>query len=86
MRLVEQISQPSNNQSENRMWSVSAGFPVTLGLHQGSAMSPLLIVVLLDVLSESVRKEELCELLYADDLGILADTGEELQRSVVEWH
>ena len=65
---------------------VSAEFPVIVGLHQGSALSLLLVVILLDVLSESVRKEELCELLNADDLGILAETEEEIQRSVIEWH
>ena len=41
-------------------------------------------MVVLDVLSESVRKEKILEILYADDLGILADTEEELQRRVVE--
>ena len=56
---------------------VSAEFPVTVGLHQELALSPLLFVVVLDVLSESVRKEELWELLYADDLVMLAETEEE---------
>ena len=41
---------------------VSAEFPVPLGLHQGSALSPFQFVVVPDVLSESVRKEELWEL------------------------
>ena len=42
---------------------------VTEGLHQGSALNPFLFLVVLDVLSERVRKEELWELLYVDDLG-----------------
>ena len=43
--------------------SVSVEFLVTVGLHQGSALRPFLVVVVLDVLSESVRKEESWELL-----------------------
>ena len=49
---------------------VSVEFPVPVGLHQGSALNPSLLKVVLDVV-KSVRKEELWELLYADDLGIL---------------
>ena len=60
---------------------VSAECPVTVGLHQGSA----LFVVVIDVISNIARKEELLELLYADDLVILAETEEELPRSLVEW-
>ena len=45
-----------------------------------SALSPFLFRC------ESVKKEELWDILiYADDLGILAQTEEELQRKVVEW-
>ena len=32
-----------------------------------------------------IRKGELWELLYADDLGILAETEYECQRKLVEW-
>ena len=60
---------------------MSAECPVTVGLHQGSA----LFAVVIDMLrSTIVRKEELLELLYADDLVILAETEEELPRSLVE--
>ena len=44
-----------------------------------------LAVHVLDVLCESVRNEELSELQYVDDLGILAETEEELQGRMVEW-
>ena len=37
-------------------------------LHQCSALSHFLFVVVLGVLSESVRKEALWERMYADDL------------------
>ncbi|XP_064121807.1 uncharacterized protein LOC135226297 [Macrobrachium nipponense] len=61
-------------------------FAVSVGLHQGSALRPLLFVLVMDVLSEAIRNEELWELLYADDLVIIAENEEDLQRRVGEWH
>ncbi|XP_068207422.1 uncharacterized protein [Palaemon carinicauda] len=43
-------------------------FEVSVGLHQGSALSLFLFVLIWDVLSGGIRNEELWELLYADDL------------------
>ena len=45
-----------------------------MGLHQGSPLNPFLYVIVLDVLSESVRNKELRGLPYAADLAILADS------------
>ncbi|XP_064107966.1 uncharacterized protein LOC135216522 [Macrobrachium nipponense] len=38
-------------------------FEVSVGLHQGSALSPFLFVLVMDVLSEEIRNEELWEFL-----------------------
>ncbi|XP_066956282.1 uncharacterized protein [Macrobrachium rosenbergii] len=57
-------------------------FEVSVGLHQGSALSPFLFVLVMDVLSEEIRNEVLRELLYADDLVITAEDEEDLQRRV----
>ncbi|XP_064088221.1 uncharacterized protein LOC135202657 [Macrobrachium nipponense] len=59
-------------------------FEVCVGLHRGSALSPLLFVLVMDVLSEAIRNEEVWE-LCADDLLITAENEEDLQRSVGEW-
>ena len=50
-----------------------------VGLHQGSALSPLLFAVIMDILSEHLRAENLWELLFADDPAITADSKEQLQ-------
>ena len=52
---------------------VSAEFRVMVGLHHGLALNHFLFVLVLDVRSESGRKEVLWELLYADELEILAE-------------
>ncbi|XP_068238627.1 uncharacterized protein [Palaemon carinicauda] len=57
---------------------------ISVVLHQGSALRPLLFVLFLDVLSEGIRNEELWEFLYAEDLMTTAENEDELQRRVVE--
>ena len=58
-------------------------FPIKVGLHQGSGLSPFLFIVVLDVISEEFRCGLPCELLFADDLAVVIDTEEEMQR---RWH
>ncbi|XP_064120190.1 uncharacterized protein LOC135224796 [Macrobrachium nipponense] len=58
---------------------------VCVGLHQGSALTPYLLVLVLDVLSEETKNVELRELLYADGLVNTAENEEDLQRRVGEW-
>ena len=64
---------------------VSREFEIKVGLHQGSTLSPLLFAVIIDVLSEHLRAENLWELLFADDLVIMADSEEQLQERLVKW-
>ena len=47
---------------------LSSSFSVNVDVHQGSALSPLLFIMVMDVLIEDVRDCSLTELLYADDL------------------
>ena len=49
----------------------SKGFEVKVGMHQGSGLSPLLFV--------------LWELLYTDDLAVIAETEDELIKRLNEW-
>lgn len=69
----------------NTVFGETEQFEVKTGLHQGSALSPFLFVLVLDVLSENIRRQDKWEMLFADDLVITAETEEELQRRVLEW-
>ena len=47
---------------------LSSSFFVKVGVHLGSALSPLLFIMVMDVLTEDVRDDSLMNLLYAGDL------------------
>ena len=64
---------------------LSESFEVKVGLHQGSVPSPLLFATVMDVVSSEARSGLPSELLYADDLVIMAPTMEQLGRRVADW-
>ena len=45
-------------------------FKVNVGLHQGSALSPFLFAVIMDRLTDEVRREPPWTMLFADDVVI----------------
>ena len=65
---------------------MSEKFSVNIGLRQGSALSPLLFIVVMELISRKVSmKDTSRQLLYADDLAIVAEDKEELNESLEEW-
>ena len=63
----------------------SDSFNVNVGVHQGSVLSPLLFIIVLEALSQEFRNGSPWELLYADDLMIIAETIEELSQKLDAW-
>ena len=58
----------------------SEAFDVNIGLRQGSVLSPLLFISVLDLISRNtVMKDAMKKLLYADDLALVANGKQELQ-------
>jgi len=49
------------------------GFEVKVGMHQGSALSPLLVMIVMEALSRIIRVALPWE-LYADDLVVISET------------
>ena len=56
----------------------SNGFEVKISMHQGSALSPLLFVIVMEALSREFRVALPWKLLYADDLVVIAETEEDV--------
>ena len=53
---------------------LSEEFEVKVGMHQGSVLSPFIVAVVVDVVTDFVREGELSELLCADDLVLMSET------------
>jgi len=63
----------------------SKGFEVKVGMHQGSALSPLLFMIVMEAISTEFRVTLPWKLLYADDLAVITETEEELIKKLNEW-
>jgi len=55
----------------------SKGFEVKAGMHQGSALCPLITVIVMEAISREFRVVLTWELLYVDNLVVIAETEEE---------
>ena len=62
----------------------SEEFEVKVGVHQGSVLSPLLFIIVLEALSREFRSGVPWEDLYADDL-VIAESLEECVRRLLTW-
>ena len=63
----------------------SEEFEVGVGVHQGSVLSPLLFIIVLEALSRDFRVGVPWELFFADDLVIIATSLEECVERVKAW-
>ena len=84
VRLVQGMY--SNARSRVRVGEgYSKEFEVKVGVHQGSVLSPLLFIIVLEALSREFRYGVPWEDLYADDLVIIAESLEECVRRLSTW-
>ncbi|XP_071695521.1 uncharacterized protein [Rutidosis leptorrhynchoides] len=60
-------------------------FPIEVGLHQGSALSPILFTLILDELSRVIQEIIPWSQIFADDIMLVADSKEELNRRLKQW-
>lgn len=63
----------------------SESFPVNVGVHQGSVLSPILFAIVMDQVTKSVRVGLPWELLYADDLVLIDSTVDGLKEKIASW-
>ena len=64
---------------------LSDDFEVKVGVHQGSVLSPLLFITVMQAVTKHVSTGLPWELLYADDLVLMAYSEEELRGKLVAW-
>ena len=64
---------------------LSSSFSVKVGVHQGSSLSPLLFIIVMDILTEDVIDGSLMELLYADDLVLCGESLNEVMDKCGRW-
>ena len=84
VRLVQAMYR--NARSRVRVGSeYSEEFEVGVGVHQGSVLSPLLFIIVLEALSRDFRVGLPWELLFADDLVIIATSLEECIERIEAW-
>ena len=60
-------------------------FKVKVGLHQGSALSSFLFAVIMDRLTDKVRRKSPWTMMFADDIVIYKETREEVERRLKSW-
>ena len=70
--------------SVRTVYGNSNGFEVKVGMHQGSALSPLLFVMVMEALSREFRVALPSELIYADDFVVIAETEDDLIKRLSE--
>ncbi len=58
---------------------------VKVGLHQGSALSPLLFITVMDAISEEIGRGPPYAMLFADDLVICENTHEQAEDQLEWW-
>ena len=64
---------------------LSEEFEVKVGVHQGSAIVPLLFAIVVDKIMESVRNGLMSEMLYAEDLVLTSEKMEGLREKFWKW-
>ncbi|KAK6762979.1 hypothetical protein RB195_023618 [Necator americanus] len=63
----------------------SRSFPVQVGVHQGSSLSPLLFILCMDTMTKEIQKQHPWTLLFADDVMLASESRDDLQKQVQSW-
>ena len=64
---------------------LSAEFEVLVWMQQGSVLSPFILSVVVDVVTEFAREGALIELLYSDDLLLISESIKGLRKNFLRW-
>ena len=84
VRLVQDMYEESETVVKCAVGTTKS-FKVMVGPHQRSALSPFLFAVIIDRLTDEVRREPPWTMLFADDIMICEETREEVNRRLESW-
>ena len=65
---------------------LSEGFEANIGVHQVSVLSPLLFAIVVDVVMNEIKQRMLQEILYTDDIVLIAESMAELRSERCSLH
>ena len=60
-------------------------FKVGVGLHQGSALSPFLFAIIINKLTEDIRKDAPSDMLFANDIVLSRQNYRKLENELEIW-
>ncbi|KAL6579440.1 hypothetical protein OROMI_009656 [Orobanche minor] len=60
-------------------------FPITIGVHQGSALSPFLFAIVMDELTRGIQNDVPWCMMFADDIVLIDDTKVGVQQKLELW-
>ena len=63
----------------------SSDIPITIGLHQGSAINPYLFALVMDELTKGLQDEVPWSILFADDIVLIDETREGVNAKLELW-
>lgn len=84
VRLVQDVYEGATTQARSSV-GLTESFPVGVGLHQGSSLSPYIFDLIMDVLGQNIIAPAPWDMLFADDIVLMDTTREGVERKLEAW-